>query len=161
MTQVLRKMSSQQLTICLSMSGQFHFLKMATCYGMPNVGHILNAQWKMWIWLYTLKNSAANKHTCLLAPVQTILPELKISAVVRGSRIRMMTAANRLGLYSAFRACSAIFFRSSLHPKLTVHTIFLNSSITTNTVSQWLTCNAQVLKFKKNIYFDHMVISKV
>lgn len=47
-------------------------------------------------------------------------------AVVRGSRIRIMTAANRLGLYSAFRACNAIFFKSSLHPRLTVETIFCN-----------------------------------
>jgi len=65
----------------------------------------------------------------LFAPVQTILPELKIRAVVRGSRIRMITAANRFGLYSAFRACNAIFFKSSLHPRLTVHTIFLQTSI--------------------------------
>ena len=36
----------------------------------------------------------------------------------------MMTAANRFGLYSALRACRAIFFRSSLHPRLTVDTIF-------------------------------------
>ena len=59
-----------------------------------------------------------------LAPVQTILPDPKMSAVVRGSRILMMTAANRFGLYSALRACRAIFFRSSLHPRLTVDTIF-------------------------------------
>ena len=31
----------------------------------------------------------------LLAPVHTIFPELKIRAVVRGSRILMMTAAKR------------------------------------------------------------------
>ena len=31
----------------------------------------------------------------LLAPVQTILPELKIRAVVLGSRILIMTAAKR------------------------------------------------------------------
>ena len=31
-----------------------------------------------------------------------------------------MTAANRLGLYSAFLACNAIFFRSSFTPMLTV-----------------------------------------
>lgn len=31
----------------------------------------------------------------LLAPVQTIFPELKMSAVVLGSLIRMMTAAKR------------------------------------------------------------------
>lgn len=56
--------------------------------------------------------------------MQTILPELKISAVVRGSRIRMMTAAKRFGLYSALRACRAIFFRSNLQPRLTVDTMF-------------------------------------
>ena len=39
-----------------------------------------------------------------LAPVTTILPEAKIRAVVLGSRIRMMTAAKRFGLYSAFLA---------------------------------------------------------
>lgn len=38
------------------------------------------------------------------APVTTILPEAKMSAVVLGSRMRMMTAAKRLGLYSALRA---------------------------------------------------------
>jgi len=61
----------------------------------------------------------------LLAPVHTIFPELKISAVVRGSRILIITAANRFGLYSALRACRAIFFKSSLHPRLTVQTMFL------------------------------------
>ena len=37
--------------------------------------------------------------TCssLFAPVTTILPDLKISAVVFGSRIRMMTAEKRCG----------------------------------------------------------------
>ena len=70
-----------------------------------------------------------------LAPVQTILPrnfqynwithhamvpELNISAVVLGSLILMITAANLLGLYSAFLACRAIFFRSSLLHMLTV-----------------------------------------
>ncbi len=35
-----------------------------------------------------------------------------------------MTAANRLGLNSAFLACKAIFFRSSGQPKLTVETMF-------------------------------------
>ena len=61
----------------------------------------------------------------LLAPVQTIFPELNINAVVRGSRILIMTAAKRFGLYSAFLACKAIFFRSNLQFKLTVQTIFL------------------------------------
>lgn len=58
--------------------------------------------------------------------MHTILPELKIRAVVLGSRILMITAAKRLGLYSAFLARSAIVFRSSLHPKFTVDTIFCN-----------------------------------
>ena len=94
----------------------------------------------------------------LLAPVQTILPELNISAVVLGSRILIITAANlyetkyklplatllrtiicswtdlqshthcvtvTFGLYSAFLACNAIFLRSSLHPRFTVDTMFL------------------------------------
>lgn len=38
--------------------------------------------------------------------------------------MRMMTAAKRFGLYSAFRACRAIFFRSSLQPRFTVETMF-------------------------------------
>ena len=45
-----------------------------------------------------------------LLPVQTILPEEKINAVVLGSHNLMTTAANRLGLYSAFRACKAMSF---------------------------------------------------
>jgi len=48
-----------------------------------------------------------------LAPVITILPDEKINAVVLGSRIRMMTAAKRLGLYSAFLQLSAMFLSSS------------------------------------------------
>ena len=35
-----------------------------------------------------------NSDVYLFAPVQTIFPELNISAVVLGSRILMMTAAN-------------------------------------------------------------------
>ena len=42
--------------------------------------------------------------------------------------ILMMTAANRLGLYSAFRACNAIFFRSSFTPMLTVLEAMWSSS---------------------------------
>jgi hypothetical protein len=63
------------------------------------------------------------------APVHTIFPELKMRAVVLGSRIRIITAANRLGLYSALRACNAICFRSNLHPRLTVETIFLKNLV--------------------------------
>lgn len=70
----------------------------------------------------------SDKRSHLFAPVQTILPELKMSAVVRGTRIRMMTAAKRFGLYSALRAHSAMRLRSSLHPRLTVHTMFLRSA---------------------------------
>jgi hypothetical protein len=58
------------------------------------------------------------------APVQTILPELKISAVVFGSRIRIITAAKRLGLYSALRQFKAIFLKSRDTPRLAVETIF-------------------------------------
>lgn len=64
----------------------------------------------------------------LLAPVTTILPLANISAVVFGSRMRMMTAANRLGLYSALRACSAMVLRSSRHSRLTVATMFLRQA---------------------------------
>lgn len=49
----------------------------------------------------------------VLAPVQTIFPEENIKAVVFGSLSLIITAANRLGLYSAFRACKAIFFKSN------------------------------------------------
>lgn len=45
-------------------------------------------------------------------------------AVVFGSRMRMMTAAKRFGLYSAFLAPSAIFFKSSLTWSETVLTTF-------------------------------------
>lgn len=69
---------------------------------------------------------AANlESSSLLAPVQTILPELNMSAVVRGERMRIITAAKRFGLYSAFLAYRAIRFSSSVHPKLTVLTMFL------------------------------------
>lgn len=69
--------------------------------------------------------AARRESSSLLAPVHTILPELKMSAVVRGSRIRIITAAKRFGLYSAFLACNAIFFRSNLQFRFTVETMFL------------------------------------
>jgi len=59
------------------------------------------------------------------APVMTIFPEEKISAVVLGSLIRIITAAKRFGLYSAFLAFIEIFLRSSLHKRLIVETTFL------------------------------------
>lgn len=81
-------------------------------------------------WIILAYFRAANRLSAsLLAPVQTILPELKINAVVRGSRIRIITAANRFGLYSALRACKAIFFKSNLQLKLTVETIFLRKKM--------------------------------
>lgn len=88
--------------------------------------------------------AASRESSSLLAPVHTILPDENIRAVVLGSLILIMTAANRFGLYSAFLnenyeifiyfviiatryylACKAIFFRSSLQLKLTVDTMFL------------------------------------
>jgi hypothetical protein len=48
--------------------------------------------------------AARRESASLLAPVHTILPELNMSAVVLGERMRMMTAAKRFGLYSALRA---------------------------------------------------------
>ncbi len=58
------------------------------------------------------------------APVITILPLLKIRPVVLGFRKRIITAANRLGLYSVALPFQVISLRSSLHPKLTVPTTF-------------------------------------
>ena len=69
--------------------------------------------------------AARRESSSLLAPVHTILPELNMSAVVRGERMRMMTAAKRFGLYSALRAYRAIFFNSSVQPRFTVLTMFL------------------------------------
>ena len=63
------------------------------------------------------------------APVHTIFPELKMRAVVLGSRILMITAAKRFGLYSALRACNAILFKSNLQPRLTVETMFLLNTL--------------------------------
>jgi hypothetical protein len=69
--------------------------------------------------------AARRESSSLLAPVHTILPELNMRAVVRGERIRIITAAKRFGLYSAFLAYNAIFFNSRVQPRLTVLTIFL------------------------------------
>lgn len=46
--------------------------------------------------------AASRESSSLLAPVHTILPDENIRAVVLGSLILIMTAANRFGLYSAF-----------------------------------------------------------
>lgn len=47
-----------------------------------------------------------------LAPVQTTLPDLKINAVVLGSLILIIQAANLLGLYSEFLLCKANYLKS-------------------------------------------------
>ena len=95
--------------------------------------------------------AASRESSSLLAPVHTIFPELNMSAVVRGSRILMMTAAKRLGLYSALRAWRAIFLRSSLQPKLTVDTIFLKQTRSIRVKvdschSEWNSCYAQLIE---------------
>ena len=59
-----------------------------------------------------------------LAPVQTIFPEAKMSAVVLGYLSLITTAANLLGLYSAFLAWRAIYFKLRGQLRLTVETIF-------------------------------------
>merc|ERR1711970_152378 len=60
----------------------------------------------------------------LFAPVQTIFPLWNIRAVVLGCRMRMMTAENRLGLYSEFLVFTVIFFKSRRVPKKTVLMVF-------------------------------------
>ena len=81
-----------------------------------------------------------------MAPVQTILPDENIKAVVRGSRIRMITAANRLGLYSALRALSAIDLSSSLQPRFTVHTMFLKENVHLSSLKIWIAENKKNYK---------------
>ena len=75
--------------------------------------------------------AASLERSSLLAPVHTILPELKMRAVVRGSLMRMITAANRFGLYSAFRACKAIFY-STVEVKKTVNAFIIGMASTEN-----------------------------
>lgn len=56
----------------------------------------------------------ANKASLsFLAPVQTIFPDLKIKAVVLGSRIRIIKPLNLAGLYSELRVRELIFVKSS------------------------------------------------
>lgn len=57
--------------------------------------------------------AAFKLNSLLLAPVITIFPVLKINAVVLGSFRLMITAANLLGLNSAFLHFCAISLRSS------------------------------------------------
>lgn len=64
-----------------------------------------------------------------LAPVQTILPLAKMRAVVFGCLSLMMTAANLLGLYSAFLAWRAICLRFKGQLRFTVETMFCSLGI--------------------------------
>lgn len=67
----------------------------------------------------------ANWHSSYdFAPVMTIFPLLKMSPVVFGFLNLMMTAANLLGLYYVALPFQVIYFKSSLHPRLTVPTTF-------------------------------------
>ena len=59
-----------------------------------------------------------------LAPVITILPDLKMSAVVLGLCNLIITAANRLGLYYAFLAFKYMSLSSSLQFRFIVPTTF-------------------------------------
>jgi hypothetical protein len=56
--------------------------------------------------------------------VQTILPEEKIKAVDLGSLSLIITEANLHGLYSAFLAYKAIYFRFSFVLRFAVETTF-------------------------------------
>mmetsp|Transcript_6173 Transcript_6173/g.24897 ORF Transcript_6173/g.24897 Transcript_6173/m.24897 type:complete len:236 (-) Transcript_6173:78-785(-) len=88
----------------------------------------MNLAGKFNFWMIFAYLRAAKRESCsLFAPVQTILPDAKMSAVVFGSRMRIITAANRLGLYSAFLACRAMCFRSSEQPRFTVETMFCST----------------------------------
>lgn len=90
---------------------------------LKSVNLTLKPQFLM-IFAYFL--AACFDNSQFLAPVQTIFPEAKMSAVVFGSLKRMITAAKRLGLYSAFLHCRAIFLRSKGHCKFKVDTTFLS-----------------------------------
>jgi hypothetical protein len=57
-------------------------------------------------------------------PVQTIFPDEKIKAVALGSLIHITSAANHLGLYSAFLACKASCLRFRVVLRLAVETTF-------------------------------------
>ena len=59
----------------------------------------------------------------------TTLPDSKTRAVVLGSRMRMTAAAKRLGLYSTFRACSAIVLLTTRQPRSKVATTFWSLGI--------------------------------
>ena len=66
--------------------------------------------------------------------------------------ILMMTAANRLGLYSAFLACRAIFFRSSFTPMLTVLEAMWSSSLRLNVKEGKAIKPDDVLELRNNFW---------
>ena len=79
---------------------------------------------------YTYFRAASLASVSFLAPVHTMLPDAKHSAVVRGSTIRAVAAANFFGLYSTngvFRARSRKHTLST--PRLNVHTTFCISTV--------------------------------
>lgn len=77
-------------------------------------------------WMIRANFFDANSASCSLrAPVHTTLPDLKMSAVVLGSRIRMTTPLKRAGLYSVLRVRKLIVRKLSSHPKSIVATQFL------------------------------------
>lgn len=71
---------------------------------------------------------ASNASSSFLAPVQTIFPELNISAVLLGSRIRIITPLNRAGLYSELRVRELIRVKFKRTPKSIVATQFLKEN---------------------------------
>lgn len=68
-------------------------------------------------------------YSSFLAPVQTSLPDLKISAVHLGSLIRITTPWKRDGLYSEFRVRKFMFCRFNSQPRFTVDTQFLRETM--------------------------------
>lgn len=75
----------------------------------------------------------ANKASLsFLAPVQTILPDLNIKAVVLGSRIRIIKPLNLAGLYSELRVREFILVNSNSVFKSTVATQFLKNKTKIN-----------------------------
>src|SRR3989338_1232308 len=104
----------------------------------------LNLTGKSSCWMMRASRREASRDaSSLLAPVTTILPDAKISAVVLGSLMRMITAENRLGLYSALRARRAIFFRSSGHPRLVVDTMFCRGGTMPEGCTALSTCSGR------------------
>jgi hypothetical protein len=66
------------------------------CPVRPAVGTLKVASVLPSFWMMRAYFLAARRDSCsLLAPVHTILPEAKMSAVVLGSLMRMITAAKR------------------------------------------------------------------